>query len=251
MLTPELEQQVIREIIEPTVRTMRADGTPYSGVLYAGLMLTDDGPAVSEREEAGLLAGHKLLDHDLRPGSPELPAEHLGERALGLGERLGDDHALARREPIGLEHERRLETAEGGVRFGKRGSADIAGGGDAGARAQILGETLAPLQLRRRGTGAEHREASRAQAIRETVHQRRLGTDDHEVDGVLAAERRHRGVILRIEIDQPGMLGDARIAGRGPHRGQLRGVRELPRQRMLSAARPQQKDVHDRRSPRR
>ena len=57
VLTPELEQQVIREIIEPTVRTMRADGTPYSGVLYAGLMLTDDGT--------------KLIEYNARFGDPE------------------------------------------------------------------------------------------------------------------------------------------------------------------------------------
>lgn len=57
VLTPELEAQVLREIIEPTVATMRAEGTPYSGVLYAGLMLTEAGP--------------KLIEYNCRFGDPE------------------------------------------------------------------------------------------------------------------------------------------------------------------------------------
>ncbi len=57
VLTAQLEAQALREIIEPTVRTMAAEGTPYSGVLYAGLMLTNDGP--------------KLIEYNCRFGDPE------------------------------------------------------------------------------------------------------------------------------------------------------------------------------------
>ncbi len=57
VLTKALEAQVIAEIIEPTVRTMAAEGMPYSGVLYAGLMLTDQGP--------------KLIEYNCRFGDPE------------------------------------------------------------------------------------------------------------------------------------------------------------------------------------
>jgi phosphoribosylamine---glycine ligase len=57
VLTPELQARVMAEIIEPTVRTMRADGNPYSGVLFAGLMLTADGP--------------KLIEYNARFGDPE------------------------------------------------------------------------------------------------------------------------------------------------------------------------------------
>jgi len=46
--TPELVRQVMREIIEPTLRAMRAEGCPFTGLLYAGLMLTPDGPKVVE-----------------------------------------------------------------------------------------------------------------------------------------------------------------------------------------------------------
>lgn len=46
--TPELAAQIRREVLEPVAKGMVADGSPYSGVLYAGLMLTEDGPSVIE-----------------------------------------------------------------------------------------------------------------------------------------------------------------------------------------------------------
>jgi phosphoribosylamine--glycine ligase len=57
VLTAALEQRAIDEIIEPTLAAMRAAGHPYSGVLYAGLMLTDSGP--------------KLIEYNARFGDPE------------------------------------------------------------------------------------------------------------------------------------------------------------------------------------
>ena len=49
--------EVMREIIEPTVAAMKAEGRPFKGVLYAGLMLTAEGP--------------KLLEYNVRFGDPE------------------------------------------------------------------------------------------------------------------------------------------------------------------------------------
>jgi len=40
--------QAVREVLEPAAKGLVADGTPYQGVLYAGLMLTDAGPKVVE-----------------------------------------------------------------------------------------------------------------------------------------------------------------------------------------------------------
>ncbi len=57
VLTPELIQQTLDEIIAPTVTGMAARGTPYQGVLYAGLMITKDGP--------------KLIEYNVRFGDPE------------------------------------------------------------------------------------------------------------------------------------------------------------------------------------
>ena len=60
ILTPELEARAMREIVEPTARAMVQAGTPFSGVLYAGLMLTADGP--------------KLIEYNVRFGDPECEA---------------------------------------------------------------------------------------------------------------------------------------------------------------------------------
>ena len=46
--SPALIDDVLRQIVDPTLAAMRARGTPFSGLLYAGLMLTADGPKVVE-----------------------------------------------------------------------------------------------------------------------------------------------------------------------------------------------------------
>ena len=57
VLSPEAEQQVMERIVLPTVRAMKERGTPYVGVLYAGLMMTTEGP--------------KLVEYNVRFGDPE------------------------------------------------------------------------------------------------------------------------------------------------------------------------------------
>ncbi len=60
VLTAELEQRAMDEIVRPTARALVAAGTPFSGVLYAGLMLTSEGP--------------KLIEYNVRFGDPECEA---------------------------------------------------------------------------------------------------------------------------------------------------------------------------------
>ena len=57
VLTPALQAEVMDRIIKPTVAYMAAHDMPYSGVLFAGLMLTDEGP--------------KLIEYNARFGDPE------------------------------------------------------------------------------------------------------------------------------------------------------------------------------------
>lgn len=68
VLTPSLEKQVMDTIIAPTMAGMQAEGNAFCGVLYAGLMLTKDGP--------------KLVEYNVRFGDPE---------AQVLMTRLADD----------------------------------------------------------------------------------------------------------------------------------------------------------------
>jgi phosphoribosylamine---glycine ligase len=57
VMTPEMSQRTMDEIVLPTVRAMQAMGAPYKGVLYAGLMITPAGP--------------KLIEYNVRFGDPE------------------------------------------------------------------------------------------------------------------------------------------------------------------------------------
>ena len=68
IMTPEMSDRVMREIVLPTVRGMAARGTPFRGVLFAGLMIGSDGP--------------KLIEFNVRFGDPEAEA---------ILERLTDD----------------------------------------------------------------------------------------------------------------------------------------------------------------
>jgi phosphoribosylamine--glycine ligase len=58
IVTPELEARVLRDIIQPTVSAMNAEGNRYRGFLYAGLMIGTDGMA-------------RVLEYNCRFGDPE------------------------------------------------------------------------------------------------------------------------------------------------------------------------------------
>ena len=57
IMTPEMNKRVMDEIILPTVRALKAMGAPYKGVLFAGLMITKQGP--------------QLIEYNVRFGDPE------------------------------------------------------------------------------------------------------------------------------------------------------------------------------------
>ncbi len=57
VMTAEMTERAMREIVEPTIATLAREGTPFAGVLYAGLMITAEGP--------------KLIEYNARFGDPE------------------------------------------------------------------------------------------------------------------------------------------------------------------------------------
>jgi phosphoribosylamine--glycine ligase len=92
VLTPALEGEVLARIIVPTVRALADAGTPYSGVLFAGLMLTDEGP--------------KLIEYNCRFGDPECQVlmmrleDDLGELLLACA-----DNSLAAVPPVRMRED--------------------------------------------------------------------------------------------------------------------------------------------------
>lgn len=55
--TPEMEQRIIDNVLNPTIAAMKSEGAPYQGVLFIGLMITDEGP--------------KVVEYNVRFGDPE------------------------------------------------------------------------------------------------------------------------------------------------------------------------------------
>jgi phosphoribosylamine--glycine ligase len=85
-VTPEIHARALREVIRPTVEGMAKDGIPYTGFLYAGLMISPDGSI-------------KTLEFNCRMGDPETQpimmrlksdfvalAEHAVDGTLNLAE---------------------------------------------------------------------------------------------------------------------------------------------------------------------
>jgi phosphoribosylamine--glycine ligase len=58
VVTPEVEQRILKEVIEPTLRGMAAEGAPFIGFLYAGLMIDKSGTP-------------KVIEFNVRFGDPE------------------------------------------------------------------------------------------------------------------------------------------------------------------------------------
>jgi phosphoribosylamine--glycine ligase len=81
-LDPSLANEVTRTVLEPTIRAMAAEGRPYRGVLFAGLMLTP--------------TGVRVLEYNVRFGDPECQVLmlRLAEDLLPLCQAVSEGHGL-------------------------------------------------------------------------------------------------------------------------------------------------------------
>jgi len=139
VLTPALRAQVMQRIVAPTVKTLAEEGTPYSGVLYAGLMLTAEGP--------------KLVEYNCRFGDPECQVlmmrleSDLGEYLLACA-----DCSLGALQPPKFSDESALTVVMAANGYpgtpAKGGAIDaIAPAESTGAKVFHAGTTLAEGQL--------------------------------------------------------------------------------------------------------
>ncbi len=127
VLTPELERRAIDEIVRPTVAALAEAGTPFSGVLYAGLMLTADGP--------------KLIEYNARFGDPECQVlmarldEDLLEVLLAVAK-----GTLGQRAPVQWREQTALTVVL--AANGYPGTPASGGGIDGIADAEVTGATV-------------------------------------------------------------------------------------------------------------
>ena len=144
--------------------------------------------------------------------------------ACASSTRRRDDDALARGQAVGLDDDRRARGVDVGVRRGGVGEGLVAGGRDAVALHEVLGEGLRALELRRGLGRAEDAQAAGAEDVDHAGRERRLGADDGQRD--LLGERE---VGERVEIGD----GDVAAAAARPPCRRCRA----PRRRAARASR--------------
>ncbi|WP_300975528.1 phosphoribosylamine--glycine ligase [Sphingomonas sp. LHG3406-1] len=139
VLTPELERRAMEEIVLPTARAMVRAGTPFVGVLYAGLMLTDEGP--------------KLIEYNVRFGDPECEAimPRLKGDVAQLLLAVAEGRMDAVRPELSAEHSMTVILAAGGYPGTPRKGGTIDG---IEAAERVPGVTVFHAGTARHGSGA-------------------------------------------------------------------------------------------------
>ena len=102
----------------------------------------DNIASIGQGKKARLFAPHKFFKHNFGTRRAKATAEHILNRVACLSLGFGDDHALASRQPIGLDDDRQAKARHICKGGGLIIMAGISGSGDMGASAQILGEAL-------------------------------------------------------------------------------------------------------------
>ena len=194
--------------------------------------------AVDQGEETRLLAGEKILDDDLQSGRVEPAFDERGiDRPVGGVEIIGDDHALAGRETVGLDDDRRAMARDKGFRRHRIAKAAVGCGRDLRTHAKVLGKALGGFDGGGRSARTEGRNPFRFERVDETQDERRFGTDHGEIDPLAAAKPDERLDVGRADRDALGFVGDPRIAGGAEQAVDQRRRRNRPGERVLASAR--------------
>ena len=101
-----MSARVMDEIVLPTLRAMKAMGAPYKGVLYAGLMITADGP--------------KLIEYNVRFGDPECQVLMLRLMSDLVPALLASRDGMLKSFDLRWYPRRRADRGDGGARLSRR-----------------------------------------------------------------------------------------------------------------------------------
>ena len=165
----------------------------------------------------------------------------------GLVTVLGDDNTLARREAVLLDDVGRAERIHG-VSHLLDGRAHVGEPGrDVGSGHDVLGEGLAALEAGRVARRSEDVEATVSQHVGDAGDEGSLGTDDHEVRGMLLGDRQDRSAIgdVREGLTQRERV-DAWVARRGDDRVDGLVLHEATDDGVLAGTGADDKDLHGR-----
>ena len=194
--------------------------------------------AICDREERELLALHELLDQDLAASVAEDPiAQHCIDRALGLGRALCDDHPFPGSQSRCLDHHRRGEFRQRGLRFAGVAVLRRASGGNPGFHHQVLGKPLRCLDARRLTRRPKDWQPTRLEEVDDSRFERKLRSDDSQIDELVLGEVGQLFLLLDRNWNAARDRRDARIARRSDQLETRIVAAQFPGKRMLSSAR--------------
>jgi hypothetical protein len=202
---------------------------------------------VDHDDEARLLAGQEFLDDHAVARAAEAPGtEHVLHRRLRGREILGEDDALARGEPVGLDHDGRADPAQIGERGLGLGEDAVGRRRDAMVREEVLGEGLRALELCGVSGRSETAQTGRLEGIDDARNQRCLRADDGQVDRLLGRKTHQcRNVVRRDrQILHLGLVRGSAVAGRNVNAFGQRRLCGLPGEGMLAPAIADDQDLH-------
>src|SRR5205814_4175341 len=193
--------------------------------------------AIGDREARELFALHELLDQNLAASVAEDPiAQHRVNRALGLGRALRDDHSFPGSQSRRLDHHRRREFRQGGLRVAGVAVLRRAGSGNTGFHHQVLGKPLRGLDARRLSRRPEDWQPTRLEEIDDSRFERKLRSDDSQIDELVLGEVGQLFLLLDRNRNAARDRRDARIAGRSDQLEAWIVAAQFPGERVLASA---------------
>ena len=198
---------------------------------------------IREDEDGALDAVEELLDDDRPAGVAEHTAQHLAQLPLRLLQRVEYQHALARRQAVGLQHVRSGQRFEEGEALGQvlRRDALVAGRRDGVPPHEGLGKILAAFQLGARFRGADHGDAGQRLVVLKVIvhafHQRVFRTHHHHIHAVGHDEFLDGGEVVRLNRHVRAHQCRAGVAGSDKQFLHPWALGDLPSDRVLAPTR--------------
>ena len=205
--------------------------------------------AIAHHDETGLFTSQKLFNDDTR--APRVVAhpqgvvhQHEVNRFVRLNQRHGHHHALARRQAIGLDHDRHAFLIDVSVRGCGIRKRFIFRGRNSMALHEGLGERLGTLQLGGGLGRTEHTQSVLAKLVHHASRQRRFRPHHRQRYFFCNCPRPQLIDIRDIDVLKSSVQHGARVTRRDVNRLHLGRLRQLPGQGMFTATAAYHEYVH-------
>lgn len=198
-----------------------------------------------EREHAALGAFEHFLDNHHAARFAEIARKAIANGFFGFFHIFGNHDALASSKAVSLHDDRSAHLVQVIHGFILRRALFVARRGKAMGQHEFLREAFGAFEARTLRTGAEYRDACRANSISDASDQRSLGANNHKVDVLAAREADNRISVVHVEGDVFRNSRRAAIARSNEQRVEARRFRNGPCQGMLAAARTKHQNVQE------